>query len=159
MNFLLKYKPVTRLIATTKSLVFEGNSAHKLSLAITLGILFGILPFLGVTTLTLAILAVIFRLNMAIIQISNYMMYPIQVLLYIPFIRIGKYMGNLQSITATRVYAIMKENWIAGIEKLWVIHLWAILAWSIVALPTGYLIYFILNGWIGRLKIQMGKKL
>jgi len=159
MKLLHKYKPVARLIETTRGLVLMGNSPHSLSLAITLGLLFGILPFLGVTTLLLAVIALIFRLNMVVIQVSNYIVYPIQVLLYLPFLKIGKFLGNIQSITASKVYAIMKENWMAGIEKLWVIHLWAMLAWLIIAAPIGYLIYFLLKSWIKRLKSSLQHKI
>jgi uncharacterized protein (DUF2062 family) len=154
MKPFLKYKPVARLIETTKNLVFAGNSPHKLSLAITLGMLFGVFPFLGVTTVLLLVIAILLKLNMVVIQLSNYLVYPIQLLLYMPFLKAGKFLGNLQSITLSNVFTNMKENWIEGIQKLWLLHIWAIFAWFLMALPTGYLLYYLLKAWIKRLKIR-----
>jgi hypothetical protein len=94
-------------------------------------------------------------LNVVVIQLSNYLAYPIQLLLYMPFLKAGKYLGNLQSITISEVFASMKVNWMDGFEKLWLIHLWAILAWFLMAAPTGYLLYYLLKGWIKRLKISL----
>jgi uncharacterized protein (DUF2062 family) len=159
MNPLLKYKPVAKLVTKTKSLLVSGNTPHQLSLAITLGIIFGVFPFLGVTTILLTIIAFIFRLNMVVVQLSNYVVYPLQLLLYLPFIRMGKFLGNLQSVSASEVFAIMKENWVNGIEKLWVIHAWAILAWALIALPVSYVIYRLLKNWIEKIKVKLRRKL
>jgi uncharacterized protein (DUF2062 family) len=47
-------------------------SAKKLSLTLTLGIVFGIMPFMGVTTYLLIVLAIILRLNIPALQLVNY---------------------------------------------------------------------------------------
>jgi uncharacterized protein (DUF2062 family) len=152
MNFLLKYKPVVKLISKTKELLVSGNTPHQLSLAITLGIIFGVFPFLGVTTILLTVIALVLRLNMIVIQLTNYLVYPLQLMFYIPLIRFGIFLGKLKSVTASQVFDIMKENWIEGIEKLWIIHAWAILAWVIISIPVSYIVYNILKILINRLK-------
>jgi uncharacterized protein (DUF2062 family) len=155
MDFLLKYKPVVKLIAKTKDLLTTGNTPHQLSLAITLGIIFGVFPFIGVTTIILTVIALTFNLNMVIIQLSNYVVYPLQLILYFPFIKLGKLLGNRPAITANQVFETMKADWITGIEKLWVIHLWAILSWALIALPISYLIYRLLKDWIEKIKLKI----
>lgn len=159
MDFLLKYKPVVKLVAKTKDLLKSGNTPHQLSLAITLGIIFGVFPFIGVTTIILTVIALTFNLNMVIIQLSNYVVYPLQLVLYLPFIKMGKFLGNRPAISANQVLETMKADWIDGIEKLWVIHLWAILSWAIIAIPVSYLIYRLLKDWIERIKIKVRQKL
>jgi uncharacterized protein (DUF2062 family) len=152
MNLLLKYKPVAKLITKTKDLLVSGNTPHQLSLAITLGIIFGVFPFIGVTTIILTVIALVFKLNMVIVQLSNYVVYPLQLMLYLPFIKMGKFLANRQSITPKQVIETMKENWMTGIEKLWDIHLWAILSWALVAVPVSYLIYRLLKDSIEGIK-------
>jgi uncharacterized protein (DUF2062 family) len=159
MKLLSKYKPLISLVDTIKDLVFTGNSPHKLSLAVTLGLLFGVFPFLGVTTILLAIISLVFRLNMVVIQISNYVAYPVQLLLYLPFLKAGKYLGNMHEITVSNVFSIMKDNWVDGIGRLWQIHLWAIFAWFLISVPTGYLLYLFLKSWIKRLKPKIEKNI
>jgi uncharacterized protein (DUF2062 family) len=159
MKLLLKYKPFANLVVKTKNLVGTGHSPHQLSLAITLGIIFGVFPFLGVTTLLLALIAFTFKLNMVIIQLANYVVYPLQVVLYIPFIKIGKLLGNMPSVSPAQILEAMKVNWVTEIGKLWYIHLWAILAWAIVAAPSSYIIYYILKDWIQRIKNRISRRI
>lgn len=158
MNFLLKYKPIAKLVSKTKEMLITGSTPHQLSMAITLGAIFGILPFLGVTTIVLAFLAVVFRLNMVVIQLANYMVYPLQLLCYLPFLKMGKFLGNIQSISATQVFEIMKENWINGIERLWLIHVWAIIAWALIVIPVGLIVYRLLKNTIHNIKNRLRNK-
>jgi len=158
MNFLLKYKPIAKLVSKTKEMLITGSTPHQLSMAITLGAIFGILPFLGVTTIVLAFVAVVFRLNMVVIQLTNYMVYPLQLLFYLPFLKMGKFLGDIQSISATQVFEIMKENWISGIERLWLIHVWAILAWALIVIPVGFIVYRLLKNTIHNIKNRLRNK-
>jgi uncharacterized protein (DUF2062 family) len=155
MKFLLKYKPVVKLVTKTKDLLISGNTPHQLSLAITLGIIIGVIPFIGVTTIILAIIAFAFNLNLIITQLTNYLVYPLQLLLYLPFIKLGKLLGHRPAISVNQVFETMKENWITGIEKLWDIQLWAIISWIIIALPASYLIYRLLKNWIEKIKDKL----
>jgi len=133
-----------KIITTVKSQLSQGTAPEQLSLGLTLGILFGVLPFPGVTTALLALLVSLFRLNMTVTQITNYAAHPLQLVLYIPFLKFRKFLGKLHGVSVHDVYHAIKENVLLGIQHLWVIHLWAVLAWMIVSIPTGFLIYHIL---------------
>ena len=134
-----------KIISSVKSQLSQGTAPEQLSLGLTLGIVFGVLPFPGVTTALLALLVSIFRLNMAVTQITNYAAHPLQLILYIPFLKLGKFLGNLQGVSVQEVYQTIRENVLLGIQHLWVIHLWAVLAWLIVSLPAGFILFHILR--------------
>lgn len=158
MKYLLKYKPVVKLTTKTKDLLISGNTPHQLSLAITLGMIVGVFPFIGVTTILLTIVALTLDLNVIIIQLANYVVYPLQLLLYFPFIKMGKFLGNRPAISPAQVFERMKKDWISGIGELWDIHLWAILSWALVAIPVSYLIYRILKESIEKIRERLKLK-
>jgi uncharacterized protein (DUF2062 family) len=155
MKFLLKYKPIVKLATKTKDLLISGMTPHQLSLALTMGIIFGVIPFPGTNTIILTVIALSFNLNMVIVQLTNYVVYPLQLILYLPFIRLGKYIGNRPSISPHQVMDIMKANWLSGIEKLWDIQLWAIISWALVSIPVSYLLYRLLRDWIEKIKNRL----
>ena len=68
----------------------SGRSPGKLALTLALGVTIGILPLLWGTTLLCAAAAALFRLNPVGIQAVNYLVYPIQLLLFVPFSRMGE---------------------------------------------------------------------
>jgi hypothetical protein len=79
-----------RLTARTKAVLQSGITPQKLSLTISLGVAVGLMPVLWGTSLLCAILAVFFRLNQAAIQAVNYLCYPLQIALFIPFCLLGE---------------------------------------------------------------------
>jgi uncharacterized protein (DUF2062 family) len=68
-----------------------------LSLSIALGAVIGILPVLGSTTLLCAAAAILLRLNLPVIQLSNYLVYPLQIALLIPFVRLGAFLFQVEA--------------------------------------------------------------
>jgi len=65
-------------------------SARKVALSISLGLVLGIIPFfLGLNILLAAIVSWRLRLNHLLIQFVSNVIYPIQILLFLPFLRAG----------------------------------------------------------------------
>ena len=124
-----------------------GMSPHKIAVTVTLGILFGIIPILGVTTVLLAVIAVIFRLNLVLIQLANYLVYPIQLVLYLPLLKLS---ADVFCIDADLLHVNNFEYfWHAGFKhissQILFIHIGAILAWVILSVPLIFLIYPLLR--------------
>jgi uncharacterized protein (DUF2062 family) len=68
----------------------QGISPEKIALTITFAVALGIFPILGSTMLLCGLAAWRFKLNQPIIQAVNYVVYPLQLLLLIPFYRLGE---------------------------------------------------------------------
>jgi uncharacterized protein (DUF2062 family) len=67
----------------------SGISPQKLALTLALGATLGIIPALWGATLLCVGVALLFRLNQAAIQIINYLVYPLQLALLVPYYRLG----------------------------------------------------------------------
>ncbi len=128
-----------------KKLLYEGLTPHKLALSITFGIGLGIIPVFGVTTIMCLITAFILRLNKPAIVIVNFAVYPLQILLFVPFIRIGEYIFGYQTITDTfnNFFSNFWHNWIATLNDIWFHNLLGVFAWIILMIPACFILYHI----------------
>ena len=79
-----------RVIAPLLAQLKQGITPEKIALTVALGLVIGIFPILGSTTLLCALIGVWLRLNQPVIQLVNYAAYPIQLALLLPFYRAGE---------------------------------------------------------------------
>ncbi|MBT5550318.1 MAG: DUF2062 domain-containing protein, partial [Nitrospina sp.] len=79
-----------KLILPLVGLLKQGMDPSKLALALTSGALIGIFPVLGIATVVCGGVAVFFRLNHPAIQLANYIVFPMQIVLFFPFLTIGE---------------------------------------------------------------------
>ena len=72
-------------------LLSQGVSPDRLALCVAIGVVVGNIPILGVSTILCTVIALAFRLNLPAIQIVQAAMAPTQLLLIIPFVRLGEW--------------------------------------------------------------------
>ena len=82
-------KVVTPILAQLR----QGITPEKIAFTAALGAVIAVFPILGSTTLLCGVAAWALRLNQPIIQLVNYLCYPLQFLLLIPFWRAGEWFG------------------------------------------------------------------
>ncbi len=70
--------------------VAEGEPVARTAWTVALGFAIGMFPLLGVTTVACVLLATVLRLKQSAIQVGNYAALPLQILLVIPFLRLGE---------------------------------------------------------------------
>lgn len=95
-------------------LLRQGLSPEGLARSMALGGALGINPLLGTSTALCAVTAAAFRLNQPAVQLANYLVYPLQLLLLLPFIRLGERLFRvppLQLSLATLQAALQKDPW------------------------------------------------
>lgn len=68
----------------------QGISPRRLALTLALGFAIGCIPVIGLPTVLCAGLALALRLNFPAIQAANYVAMPFQLLLIVPFVRLGE---------------------------------------------------------------------
>jgi len=141
----LKARLDKKLIKPLMGFLKQGVSPEKLALCISLGGVIGLFPVVGITTIICAAVAIIFRLNMAVIQLINYFVYPLQLIILIPMVRFGAMLfgANPVPYTITELLDLFNTNFIGAIEVLWVALLYGLVAWVIIAIPLGMLLYFV----------------
>jgi uncharacterized protein (DUF2062 family) len=72
-----------------KRFLKQGLNYRDLALSIAIGVTLGTMPVLGVTTILCALAAIVLRLNLPVIQFANYLAYPLQIVLLVPFYYLG----------------------------------------------------------------------
>jgi len=88
-----------KLLGTTlRSQLRLGLSPAQLALALSLGACLGIMPVVWGTSLVCALAAYLLRLNQVLVQLANYIVYPVQILLFIPFGRWGSHWFGLRPL-------------------------------------------------------------
>lgn len=78
-----------RIVEPLKHQLVQGVTPARLALALALGLVIGATPILGITSLICAVVAAGLRLNQPAIQVANYLAYPLQIALFVPFFEAG----------------------------------------------------------------------
>lgn len=145
-----------KIIQPLLDLLKQGVTPEKLSLSIALGVTLGIIPLLSIITIVCAFLAIHFRLNAAIMILFSNLVYPIQIALYVPFIRLGEYTFDIPSIpfSINAVLASIRHDWVEAINRFGLANLLGLFSWAIVAIPLGFGIYYVTLYIFRRSKLQ-----
>jgi len=128
-------------------------SPRKLALTLALGFAIGCLPVVGIPTALCVMVALALRLNLPAIQAANYAAMPLQVLLFIPFIRLGGWLfapGQQQALTVgTLLHGSPQQMlWTSGS-----LAGQALMAWLVIAGPAVFLMTFGLTAMFRRVPV------
>jgi hypothetical protein len=124
----------------------QGITPDKIALTIALGSLLAIFPILGSTTLLCGIAAAALRLNQPVIQLVNWLVYPLQLILLIPFYRAGEWLGAPHlSLSIPQLIDRFAAGPMRFVVDFGVIALGGIAAWFIVAPPALAILFLTLR--------------
>jgi hypothetical protein len=124
----------------------QGLTPEKLSFTIALGITLGVMPVFGSTALLCMLAAIAFRLNLTAIQLVNWLVYPLQLVLLIPFYRIGGWIFRTtpSELSVVHIIALIHTNVFHAIATLWTVTIHAVVAWLLLGIVATGLIYLLL---------------
>lgn len=136
-----------RLIDPLWALLRQGLAPRDLALCVALGAGVGLFPVLGVSTPVLTLIALWLRLNLAAIQIVSWSMGPLQLLLILPFMRLGEWVVGVppQPLTISAGMEILSKGIVHAVITLWDAIIHASIGWILVG-PLG--IYALYRGLI-----------
>lgn len=133
------FKKITSLIVEQ---IKMGATPEKLTQSVIAGIIVGIIPYLGTSTLVAAFVASRMKLNHILTQTVNYLMYPVQLIMIPIYIKLVGFFFNVGA-TAIRPDVIYKQfidSPSIFIKQYSLIGLYAFFIW----IPLGFIIYFAL---------------
>ena len=125
----------------------NGADPDRLSLAATLGALIGVIPVLGISTGLGVAVGAILRLNHVVLQAINYLVYPLQLLLFPVFLKLGGVIlgGEVMEFDL----GVLKEELTKSIpdflSKYGMIGLKAVVIWSVFSVLIGIPLHFLLK--------------
>ena len=114
----------------------RGITPARLALTLALGFAVGCLPVIGIPTLLCAGIALALRLNLPAIQMANYAAMPFQLLLIVPFVRLGGWLFNAGPVRATQLEAMLHTPPIHLLAQLGGLFGHALAAWLMLAAPA-----------------------
>jgi uncharacterized protein (DUF2062 family) len=123
----------------------QGLTPHKLAMTCALGVIIGLFPVFGVTTILCFAVAVAFRLNIPVIQLVNYLVAPLQLLFIIPFIKIGTIVFHLNPFpyNSEQLIALFKNDFFLLIKEVGLALLLGIGVWASFSVPLFFVLYYL----------------
>ena len=131
----------------------QGASPEAVSAAVSVSLALAIVPFIGLTTLLCLIAGRLFRLNHVVMQVVNHTAFPLQILLIVPFVRLGETMTGARhfALTPTAIVDEFNRSIPDFLEKFWLTGLHGLLGWAITVPLACWLLHLILRQTFHRL--------
>lgn len=136
-----------KVVLPLVSLLKQGLEPSRLSLALTSGAVIGVFPVLGIATFVCGGVAALFRLNHPATQLANYVVFPMQMVLFFPFLAIGETVtGNsLDEISQTKLAETFSLGFLPAVQELTQYFMLASLGWTLALVPLFAILYFALK--------------
>lgn len=146
-----------RVVSPVVELLRQGLTPEKIAITLALGITLGVTPVIGSTALLCTLAAIVFRLNLAAIQLVNWLVYPLQLVLLIPFLRLGAWMFGTKSseLSVTYIFALIRTNLFSAVAILWTVTIHAIVAWLLLGSIATGLLYLLLLPVLSTMRDQL----
>ena len=135
-----------RVIGVIGAQLTQGFTPQKIALTIALGLNLGVFPILGCTTLLCALAAFSLKLNQPVIQLVNWLVYPLQFMLLLGFVRIGEWLMRAPPVPFSIPELLRKFQESPGkfMQEFGMTGVHGIVAWFVIAPFAIALIYFLL---------------
>jgi uncharacterized protein (DUF2062 family) len=114
----------------------QGMTPRRLALTLALGFAIGCIPVVGIPTLVCAALAMALRLNLPAIQAANYVAMPFQVLLIVPFVRLGGWLFSSGPRVQVSLNMLLHASPLVLFTQMGHLAEMALAAWLLIAIPT-----------------------
>ena len=124
----------------------QGVTPQKIALSIALGFSLGVIPILGTTTILCAIAGVRLKLNQPVIQLVNWLVYPLQLGLLLVFVRVGEWITHAPytSFSIPHLIQAFHESPLKFFQEFGMIGLHGAVAWLFIAPFATAIIYTVL---------------
>jgi uncharacterized protein (DUF2062 family) len=125
----------------------QGATPEAVSAAVTVSLAIAINPFIGTTTLGCLIAGRVFRLNHVVMQVVNHAAFPLQLLLIVPYVRIGETILGARhfSLKPSAIIEEFNRSIPDFMEKFWLTGLHGLIGWVLTVPLACWLLHLILR--------------
>lgn len=129
-----------RVLTPLKQLLNEGLTPEKMSQALATGFVLGITPMIGISSILAIGVAAALKLNQVAIQVANWAAYPAQIILFIPYIKVGEWLLGLESavINPSDIASMFSDDFYASLEIYGRSLAAGVAVWAITAVPLSF---------------------
>lgn len=136
-----------RMAAPIRRLLTQGTNPRMIALSLAVGGVVGVFPVLGTTTVLCTLAAAALRLNLVAVQTVHFAMTPVQLLLIIPFVRVGEHVvrATPQPLSINDGLTLVADNaWrAAAVLSDAILH--AVLGWLLLGPLAIAVLYLVLR--------------
>ena len=149
-----------KVLLPIRNALKNGMSQKRLAISMALGITIGLIPFYGITTLLVAALAYVLRLDFLVMQAVHYIVHPIQIALLVPFFKAGNFFiaKGEADFTVGEIIVLFKTDFWMALSDFWKLNLSAIIIWGVIAIPLFYGLYYLFIYSIRRYAYSLVRK-
>jgi uncharacterized protein (DUF2062 family) len=136
---------VKKKLNELKLIFKQGLEPDQIAWCISLGLVCGVFPVMGTTTILVALIALVFRLNIVLIQLIHWLVSPLQLLLLIPFFQLGQtwFGGEGRGIDMEMLKLTWDKGWIDASILFINLHKQAVFVWVIFAIPSVLFVFLV----------------
>ena len=149
-----------RAVLPILALLRTGTTPRSLAWSIAAGALIGINPVIGSTTLLCLAVTFRFRLNIIATQIANHAMFPLELALVVPFIRLGSLVFRTSAIPLAPRLLVQetRSTPLTLLRQLWMWEWHAFVLWAAIALVAAPLIALALTPLLQRVRERVQRR-
>jgi uncharacterized protein (DUF2062 family) len=136
---------INKVAAYIVELFTQGLTQEKIALSIAMGICAGSFPVLGLATPMCALLAIVFKLNMGIVQLVNYVAAPLHFMLIPTFLWVGSFLPWNEPLVfdMPALKAMLPHTWVGFLKLLGSYLSGAVVVWLVFMPVATVLLYFV----------------
>lgn len=125
----------------------QGATPEAVSAAVAVAFALAIVPVIGVTTLLCLLAGRLFRLNHIVMQVVNHVCYPLQLVLLVPFVRLGETIVGAEPIALSPSALIDEFNQSFGgfVAKFGLAYVHGLLGWILTVPLLCWLAHLLLR--------------
>lgn len=125
-----------RVVDPVVHLLRVGCTPRKMAWSLAVGVAVGINPLLGSTTVLCLLVAFALRLNLVASQITNHLVYPLQLALFFVFLRLGDGVFQTGPLPLSReaIFHGVRHHPLETTEQLWRWEWHAMIVWLVCVL-------------------------
>jgi uncharacterized protein (DUF2062 family) len=123
-----------KLVSPVVRLLRRGASPQQLAWSLVAGLMIGMNPVIGSTTVLTIAITHLFKLNHSASQIGNHIAYPLQIALFLPLLQAGSVVFRTEPIPLAKadILALVREHPLQLVRMLWTWEWHALVLWIAV---------------------------
>jgi uncharacterized protein (DUF2062 family) len=125
----------------------QGATPEAVSAAVVVAFALAIVPVIGVTTLLCLLAGRLFRLNHIVMQVVNHVSYPLQLILLVPFVRLGETLTGADPIALSPTALIEEFSRSFGgfVAKFGMAYVHGLIGWVLTVPLICWLLHLLLR--------------
>jgi uncharacterized protein (DUF2062 family) len=132
----------------------QGASPESVAAAVAVSLAIAINPFVGTTTLACFVAGRLFRLNHVVMQVVNHVAFPLQLLLIVPYVRLGETLAGARhfALTPQAIFDEFNRSVPDFLAKFWLTGLHGLIGWLVTVPLVCWGLHFLLRSLFRKLR-------